>query len=119
LIFKQRYYECPQCGERKDAFAWDTDPHPQCAMHEVRMIEVGSPLSAARNLGVIDDQLPNGPHWCETLGHEPVWVESKSQLRREAEARGFVNVVRRDDAYYVKQRKMHDEMLRDTKQIIH
>lgn len=65
-----------------------------------------------------DDELPNGPYLCETLGHEAVYVTSKSHLRREAAARGLENVVRHDDHYYRRQRKQHDERLRDTGQLV-
>jgi hypothetical protein len=73
----------------------------------------GFPLAG---INIIDDELPNGPYLCETLGHEDVYVTSKSHLRREAEARGLENVVRHDDHYYRRQRKQHDEWLRDTGQ---
>lgn len=68
-------------------------------------------------ISVIDDQLEGGARLFENFGHEPVWVESKSQWRREVAARNVVNVDRHDSAYYAKQRKMHDERLRDTKEI--
>ena len=38
---------------------------------------------------IIDDQLPGGPQWIENLDHEPVWVEDKSQLKREMDARNL------------------------------
>jgi hypothetical protein len=64
---------------------------------------------------VIDDQLEGGARWCETMGHEPVWLDgSKSQWRREVAARGLVNVDRHDAAYYARQRRLHDQELRDT-----
>lgn len=43
---------------------------------------------------VIDDQLPGGPQMLENLGHEPVYVETKSQLRSEMAARGLRSAVR-------------------------
>lgn len=64
---------------------------------------------------VISDELPNGPYLCETLGHEPVYVTSKSHLRREAEARGLECVGgRKSDDYFKKHRQMQDECIRDT-----
>lgn len=63
---------------------------------------------------IVDDSVDG--HWVDTLGHEDVWIESKSQLAREAEQRGLVNVVRHDDAYYRTQRKQHDERLADLKE---
>jgi len=70
-----------------------------------------------RNRGVIDDQLEGGARWCETMGHKPVWLDgTKSQYRQMVEKHKVENVVRHDSAYYAKQRRMHDEMLRDTGQ---
>lgn len=43
---------------------------------------------------IIDDQLPGGPQMLENLGPEPVYVESKSQLRSEMAARGLRPAVR-------------------------
>ena len=37
----------------------------------------------------IVDTLPGGPTLIENLANEPIYVESKSQLRREAKARGL------------------------------
>jgi hypothetical protein len=64
----------------------------------------------------VDDTVIGG-RVCETLGHEPFFYTSKSELQREAARRGLTNVVKHDDAYYAKQRKMHDERLRDEKQV--
>ena len=67
-------------------------------------------------LHVISDELPNGPYFCETLGHDPVWVTSKSHLRREAAARGLECVGgRKPDSYYATQRRQLDEKRRDLK----
>jgi hypothetical protein len=63
---------------------------------------------------VIDDQLEGGPRLFDTMGHDEVYIESKSQWKREVAARNLENVVRHDSAYYAKQRRMHDERLRDT-----
>jgi hypothetical protein len=49
---------------------------------------------------VIDDTLEGGARFFDTMGHEPVWIESKSQWRREVAARELVNVDRHDSAYY-------------------
>ena len=111
MTFKERGYECDQCSQRTKQLRWDTDPAPTCACGGT-LYEVG--LSWHGNRGVIDDQIEGGPRWFENMGHEPVWIESKSQWRREMEKRGLVNVVRHDSAYYAKQRKRHDEELRDT-----
>lgn len=51
--------------------------------------------------GVIDDTLTGGARWMHNLGHEPVWVETKSQLKQEFAARGLAPAERgsynRDD----------------------
>lgn len=47
-----------------------------------------------RPLAVIDDQIVGGARFFENLGHEPVWIESKSQLRAEMAARGLREKVR-------------------------
>lgn len=109
MVFKEYAYECEGCGARTKALRWDYDPVPPCSVCGAAMHEAS--IRWARNGGVVDDTVDG--HWCETLGHDPVWIESRSQLRREADARGLVNVVRNDDAYYAKQRKMHDERIRD------
>jgi hypothetical protein len=62
---------------------------------------------------VIDDQLEGGARFFEHMGHEPVWIESKSQWRQEVKARQLVNVDKYDSAHYAKKRKEHDEKLRD------
>lgn len=43
--------------------------------------------------GVIGDDIPGGL-WVENLGHKPVKVYSKSELKFEAEKRGLVQKVR-------------------------
>jgi len=91
---------CESCGNEMQVGEWPFCPH-------------SFPSS---RLNVISDELPNGPYWCETLGHDPVWIENKSHLRREAEARNLVCVGgRKPDSYYAKQRQMLDEKRRDLK----
>ena len=112
-VFKERAYLCSQCGRREQKLAWDSDPLPVCDEH--------GPMPEGQvqrpSVHVIDDQIEGGPRFFDTMGHEDVWIESKSQWRREVEKRNLVNVVKHDSAYYEKQRKMHDERLRDTGQI--
>lgn len=91
---------CEKCGNAMQVGEWPFCPH-------------GFPSS---RLNVISDELPNGPYWCETLGHEAVYVTSKSHLRREADARGLECVGgRKPDSYFAKQRQMLDEKRRDLK----
>jgi hypothetical protein len=63
---------------------------------------------------VIDDQLEGGPRWFEHMGPEPVYCASKSQWKREMQARNLENPVRHDSQWYATKRKRHDEELRDT-----
>jgi hypothetical protein len=41
----------------------------------------------------VGDEIPGG-QWVENLGHEPVFIESKSQLKHEREMRGLEPMVR-------------------------
>jgi hypothetical protein len=66
------------------------------------------------NVGIIDDQIEGGPRFFDTMGHEPVWIESKSQWRAEVAARQLVNVDKHDRAYYQRKFRQHEEKLRDT-----
>jgi hypothetical protein len=66
------------------------------------------------NINVIDDQIEGGPRFFENFGHEPVWIGSKSEWRAAVDRHQVVNVDKHDSAYYAKQRRMHDERLRDT-----
>jgi hypothetical protein len=94
---------CERCGKELQIGEW-----PLCGGKH----DHGFPL---RGMQVVSDELPNGPYWCETLGHEPVWVESKSHLRREAKARNLEEVGgRKSDAYFAKHRQMQQECIRDT-----
>ena len=89
---------CEKCGQAVEIGEWPFCPH-------------GFPSAG---VSVISDELPSGPYLCETMGHEPVYVRSKSHMRQEAEARGLVNIVRHDDAYYARKRRYRDEERRDT-----
>ena len=110
MIFKRVLLECVRCGNRTEEFRWDTEPTTPCTCGGTRQ-DMGVVSENAPN--VIDDQIEGGPRWFETLGHEPVWIESKSQLRREAEVRGKVPCVRHEQDYYRRLFKRHDEELRD------
>lgn len=114
MTFKERAYECQGCGHRTRAFRWDTDPVPPCERCEAVLVETGGIATPAP--AVVDDTVIGG-RWCETIGQEPFFYTSKSQLRAEAERRGYTNVVRHTDEYHAKHRKQHLEELRDTKQI--
>lgn len=66
-------------------------------------------------VSVIDDTLEGGPRFFENMGDAPVWIESKSQWRREVAARNLVHVDRHDRDYYRRLFRQHDERLRDEK----
>ena len=40
--------------------------------------------------GIIDDTLPGGARWMHNLGDEKVWVETKTQYKKELASRGLV-----------------------------
>ena len=65
-------------------------------------------------VSVINDELEGGARWFEHMGHDPVFIESKSQWKREVAARNLVHVDRHDSHYYAVRRKWHDEKLKDT-----
>ena len=95
---------------------WDNQEPPTCACGGTL-----EPYHVAlkKNRGIIDDQIEGGARFFETMGHEPVWIESKSEWRREMDKRQLENVVRHDADYYKKRFKEHDERLRDTGEIRH
>lgn len=111
MTFKEYSYECTTCSARVRRLRWNHEPVAPC---ECGGILIETSIVLAPNRGVVDDTVDG--HWCETLGHDNVWVESKSRLAREAAHRGLENVVRHDDHYYQRQRRQHDERLADLKE---
>jgi hypothetical protein len=67
------------------------------------------------NVNVIDDQLEGGARFFENLGHEPVWVESKSQLKREMDARNLEHCSRHERAYHDRFFRQTNERYKDEK----
>lgn len=47
------------------------------------------------------------------MGHEPVWIESHSQWKREVAARNLENVDRHDSAFYAKRTRENEERRKD------
>ena len=90
--------KCDKCGAEMQIGEWPFCPHGV----------------SARGISIQDDQIEGGPRFFETLGHDPVWIESKSQLKRESAARGYESCVRHDQAYYTRLFRRHDEERRDT-----
>lgn len=66
---------CDDCGRIIAVGEWPWCPH-------------GVPERAG-GTAMIDDSLAGGARYFENLGHDKVWVESKSQLRDEMRARGL------------------------------
>jgi hypothetical protein len=94
---KVRIVACEACGCEVAIGEWPWCPH-------------GFP---AAGIAVIDDQLEGGPRRFDVLEGEP-YIATKSDLKREMEARGLVLYDRHDSAYYRRRLKRHDEELRDT-----
>lgn len=69
---------CPKCGKEIQVSEWPWCPHG----------------FSERPFAVIDDQIVGGARVFENLGHEPVFIETKSQLRAELRARGLREHVR-------------------------
>ena len=77
-------YQCASCGGAFDAIvAWDayTVPCPSCGASADRVYTASH---------VIDDTLPGGARYMHNLGDHPVWVETKTELRKELAKRGLV-----------------------------
>lgn len=115
-VFKARAFVCTGCRQTLAMLLWDDQWPPPCPCGSGTGWEPDR-VPHGRAAAVVDDQLEGGPRRFETMGHDAPYIESKSQWRREVEQRGLVNVVKHDSAYYAKQRKLHDEMLRDTGQL--
>lgn len=78
---------CPRCGWTAEIYAMPGE-HPLCP-------ECGGTTERIYLGGyhVVGDEIPGG-QVIENLGHEPVTVYSKSELKREAEKRGLAQFVR-------------------------
>lgn len=74
---------CERCGKEIQVGEW-----PFCN----GVTGHGFPERAG-GAAMIDDQLAGGARYFENLGHAPVWVESKSQLRDEMRARNLMHRV--------------------------
>jgi hypothetical protein len=89
---------CDRCGHALQLGEWPFCPH-------------GFPLVG---LSIVDDAIDGGPRHFETMGHDAPFIETKSQWKREVEARGLRNVVRHEQAFYDRKRRRRDEEHRDT-----
>jgi hypothetical protein len=78
---------CLDCGWTGAIFA-SPHEHPPCpaCQGQTERIYLGG-------YGFVGDEIPGG-QWIENLGHQPVFVESKSQLKHECELRGLTPMVR-------------------------
>ena len=95
---------CPKCGKVLSSGEW-----PFCGGINNHGFSLG------KGVAVLPDAIEGGARWCETMGDEPVWLDgTRTQWKREMEARGLVNVDRHDSAYYATKRRLHDQELRET-----
>ena len=67
---------------------------PKCGANYGVGEDYRCPHGPVNSFGVIDDTLPGGARWMHNLGHEPVWVETKTQLKHELSSRGLVQAER-------------------------
>lgn len=85
---KKKYDQhCKTCGWTAEIYAQPFE-HPACPRcgGKTERIYLGG-------YGVLPDEIPGGLV-VENLGHRPVTVHSKSELKFEAEKRGLVQAVR-------------------------
>lgn len=85
--FDQRCLTCGWTGEVVTQ-PFEHPPCPECHGATERYYPIGGTTN-----GVIGDEFIGGK-WIENLGHQPVFIESRSQLKREMEARGLQPMVR-------------------------
>lgn len=80
---------CPACDWQDEIVVrpHEHPPCPRCGGETVRHY----PIGGTRH--VISDEIIGGT-WIENMGHQPVYVESRSQYRRELEKRGLEQCVR-------------------------
>lgn len=52
------------------------------------------PYERRQSVAMIGDEIPGGARMFENLSHEPIYIESRSQLRAEMRARGLREHVR-------------------------
>ncbi len=79
---------CPACDWQDEILAepFTHPPCPKCGGTTERYYPIGGQRF------VISDEIIGG-RWVENLAPQPVWVESKSQLRREIASRGLIEKV--------------------------
>jgi hypothetical protein len=78
-------FRCSSCGTEWEELT-NSPNHVTCCGRRATKIWKKQPA-------VIQDSIIGGV-WVENLGHEPVFIESKQQLLREAKARGLEPFVR-------------------------
>jgi hypothetical protein len=91
--FKQRRLQCAACGLKSAPLLWSYDPLPACACGGTNELDYGP---ANRSAAVIADDIPGGiviEHGLTGPNGEPRTYYSKSEMAREAKARGLVNWV--------------------------
>ena len=89
--------ECTVCGHEAEVVAHWSDKWVPCRATLADGTVCGAETERVwkgKAPAVIDDQLIGGAKFIENLDVKPVWCESKTQLKREAKARGLVQVDR-------------------------
>lgn len=71
---------CEQCGKEIEVGEWAWCPH-------------GFPERPG-GTAMIGDEILGGARMFENLGHEPVYIDSRTTLKRELQARGLRPMVR-------------------------
>jgi hypothetical protein len=81
---------CPFCSWSAEIVAapFEHPPCPECGGDTERFYPIGGGAP-----GVVGDEIVGG-RWYENLGHAPVWIESKSHLKREMAARNLEHKIR-------------------------
>jgi hypothetical protein len=85
--FDQRCVSCDWTGEVL-ARPHEMPPCPACAGGTERHYPIGNKATS-----VIGDEIIGGM-WVENMSPQPIWVESKSQFKREMKSRGLEQKVR-------------------------
>lgn len=85
--FDQHCQSCTWTGE-VIVKPFEHPPCPACGGQTERYYPIGGQAN-----GVIGDEFVGGK-WIENLGHEPVFIESRSHLKREMAARNLEHRVR-------------------------
>lgn len=91
--FKERTYICPKDEQKVKKLAWDYEPAPACGCGEQMVEDIGQ---FSKGPCVIGDDIPGGMLVHNAICNDdgsPRRFYSKSEMRRAAAEKGYVNVV--------------------------